>query len=1402
MPAPVPASAGSDTTAPVTAPMTPATGYEAVARAAAQKYGIDPDIFARQIGQESGFNPNAVSPAGARGIAQFMPETARGLGINPDDPGQALDGAAWYMAQLVQNNGGDVAKALAAYNAGQGNVDKYGGVPPFAETQRYVANIVGGAGQAVQNAGQALANTGAGRIVTAAVNNVVGALRPSQFGVGLSDAEAYAACGPVAAMAFARATGQNPTAAQAVQLAKQVGWTPQQGMAGPSSELDLLKNMGVPAHMENGADPSKIAQDVQNGNPVIISTPGHYFVADSYDPRSGAFHVGSSGTDLKAGSEWMSLDQMQKVMGTAQATLYLDRQVGDGPSVASTMNAGSSSAGVGTPAQSGMDAAGAPAPPPSPIDTFKQKLGDAFGDLLAPLQHLFGGVSMSNSAPGPQSATGLPYSQTSTPPSPEAVSQPVLGDVGNAIAANQTNPPLAGLGSEISGSGLNQVRSQVFPNVTEPGHPTNQPFFDENGNLNVNTAVAFGGVAAPLGAKFDRYGVAIDQSPEVQAVLKGPQYDQYGVEQGFVPPTPTGALAPGDLTAPTLGRDVASTLPAGSGPLAPAATTQESTDTLQGLLQMARSRGVDTSTLEPQLPSVAADTPLSLTPVATVVRSEPSLAQQFAAAARSDASAATARMNSAQSALDRVQNQVDTAQAANPSDPILTGLNAELQDAKRQVTAASASTERGFDRALNAPASVPAGGLPPPTPPSNLLPPGSSGPSGPMPGQLDLGLNAPEIHPRIQELFGDAPEYRQIAQDGLDDLVRSGANPTQIGRYFAGLERNAGVNQPQLSVGGIGANDWFRALRNGAMAGGLSTLGHVFLNIPLQTVYSLPREAVASAFRGAPEQIPASLIGLFKGYSAGWEAASQQFRYGLSNAEAATGDLTSVTPALRATNPLAETTYNALQGLVSTHGVAQTFMENVGFIQKLTQQAWTIAKNEGLNGAAFTERVEQIVQNAAIDPQYSDMLATAQQYGQRMALRGAQGTLGRGARGIAQAGPLGNLLVPFEGIAYNVVTRGIELTPAGILGTGLDAARRTVGLGPYAAGASKAGSAAVAPASERLANNVLGLGLLAYGLDLATHGRVVGHGPDDPTERRAWLDQGGQPDSFVVGGQPNASGQIVGGRYISGHLFGQFFYPFAAASSFVESRQANPNAPIQDQMADTVRRMSEYVSNETWLRSVAQITDALKTEGGAAQKLETLAANMAESFVPQTALVRNVEQATDPYVRQAVKGDLVGRLATAYPGLAGTQPIRQSLTGEPVMNPNQGVGIFAPTGRGTPDPVIQLFGNAGMGVPPPPTHVRVTSKYEMDLQPDEQRQYQDLRGQALRELTQEFVREPDFASLPIEKQRTYLEKAMTKADDVARKQFLDQMPDDQIEQRVLAYQGLKTPKPFAYVGSR
>lgn len=113
--------------------------------AQAQKNGIPPELFMRMLGVESGLDQSQVSPKGAMGIGQLMPGTAAELGVDPRDPYQNIEGSARYLAQMY-GKFGSWPLALAGYNAGPGAVAKYNGIPPYAETQSYVAKIMGAKG--------------------------------------------------------------------------------------------------------------------------------------------------------------------------------------------------------------------------------------------------------------------------------------------------------------------------------------------------------------------------------------------------------------------------------------------------------------------------------------------------------------------------------------------------------------------------------------------------------------------------------------------------------------------------------------------------------------------------------------------------------------------------------------------------------------------------------------------------------------------------------------------------------------------------------------------------------------------------------------------------------------------------------------------------------------------------------------------------------------------------------------------------------------------------------------------------------------------------------------------------------------------------------------------------------
>jgi soluble lytic murein transglycosylase-like protein len=140
-----PASPFADTSPPSAAAVTlPPAQIDALVGQNSTTWQVDPSLVKAIIANESGFDANATSKVGAQGLMQLMPATAQAVGVrNPYDPAQNVAGGTRYLKGLLDRFNGDVRLAVAAYNAGPGAVEKYGDVPPYAETQAYVQNVLG-----------------------------------------------------------------------------------------------------------------------------------------------------------------------------------------------------------------------------------------------------------------------------------------------------------------------------------------------------------------------------------------------------------------------------------------------------------------------------------------------------------------------------------------------------------------------------------------------------------------------------------------------------------------------------------------------------------------------------------------------------------------------------------------------------------------------------------------------------------------------------------------------------------------------------------------------------------------------------------------------------------------------------------------------------------------------------------------------------------------------------------------------------------------------------------------------------------------------------------------------------------------------------------------------------------
>ena len=218
---------------------------EQFAGLAANKYGLPLNLFKALIGRESGWDPTVVSSAGAIGLGQLMPGTAQGLDVDPNNPRQNLFGAAKYLSDQYKKFG-DWKLALAAYNAGPGAVTKYGGIPPYAETQAYVQNILGDIGglKAIQDviAGQQPQVPGTGPLTT------------SQPGAAAPDATRLAALQSVARIASGEKVDPVKNLSELIatrQAAQAAAPTVAPGMPGtPTSSAPLTA--GDPVTLPNG----------------------------------------------------------------------------------------------------------------------------------------------------------------------------------------------------------------------------------------------------------------------------------------------------------------------------------------------------------------------------------------------------------------------------------------------------------------------------------------------------------------------------------------------------------------------------------------------------------------------------------------------------------------------------------------------------------------------------------------------------------------------------------------------------------------------------------------------------------------------------------------------------------------------------------------------------------------------------------------------------------------------------------------------------------------------------------------------------------------------------------------------------------------------------------------------
>jgi len=1230
-------------------------------RQAAQAAGIDPDLFARQINQESGFNPKAGSPAGAQGIAQFMPQTAQGLGVDPWDPASALPGAAKLMKGYLDKYGGDWGKALAAYNAGPGNVDKYGGVPPFDETQTYVKNILGGAQNVVQN----VAQQGLSAVNTAAQGVQSAVARVSQFGMGLSSGDAMAFCGPAAALAFAQTYGRNPTVDEAKQLAQQVGWNPDQGMAGVGSEVKLLNAMGVDAHATQGVDWAQVGRDASGGNPVIIDTPGHYYYVDGYDANTGKLHVGTSGTDLRGGSEWMSPDQinaMPQSGGAARAAIFADHPL------ASSDGLAQSAAGIGVPSA----LANNPYMPSNIIGAGANALQQGYQDL----------TQAARNAARDQPVLGGLVNLID-----------LLGDTSTPIGAALATVPIGGVDLEFQGPAAGMTRmyhgtGADFPTVNPEAVSGEGNLFGPGYYMTTSPEVAGGRVSRgqiginpetgrtseydPTTGKFTTYmtGVGELQAPGYAqartkvdanelADLLQTVHDEVSGDAGYhgyfqqSTASDIRQLAAGAQQLADTGQmRLSGTLMSGDSALQyiqnrlEAILSRDVPDP-QTYLQKLRpdifSRGGNVRALDvPQdLNLLDADKPVPQQLVEDIDQNltargdfGPWMSDRFQEAIPGNGletgqqvwRALVHTFEGDDQAANQLLSQLGydgityaggqripmRDAAGNPIEHQATVIFPENVGKIRNAVSGTmgGAAQAGFAAGLGGVAAGIAGA-------AGAL--GGGLPRGPdiqrkaqdvmnavqdVGGQM-LGSAGSALQQTYQTLTNQTPEAQQANLRGQQ--MAQGIVGAGTALQLQDISTPLGAAESTMLIGGVGGprislGDWIKGAYRGGVVAGLNTMADVVSNATLTPALS----SVSGVARDLASFQPGRIQGRALGAQAGMVKWTDNFLQGLSDSLNRPGSLSA-----RAGGGAPQVIANLIEGAGALHGAFQNATSELIQSMERGAAAGEGASAQGLSGQAWHDAFRNLLENPA-----EGVAERAQSMGDRIAARGDLGQL-TGALGsvVGKMGPIGDALFPVYRMGMSLASRLVESTPLGLAGTVFDVARGALGRGPYA-GLQQTGlrgalditpsGTAVGPLGERLANNLIGTALSMWLANQALGGAITGNGPSDPRERQVWIGAGNQPNSF----RSPLDGQYYSWEKLAPALKG----PMLAAGAYADAVQAyqvaqarretaGPQAygvedPRVAAAAQLVSEVGQQLMSATPLRTFANLYDTL--QGGSA----------------------------------------------------------------------------------------------------------------------------------------------------------------------------------------------------------
>lgn len=1191
-----------------------------------------------------------------------------------------------------------------------------------------------------------------------------GDLTPDQ--VALDDPDKWSLCGPVAAVAMARARGGNWTVAQAKQYAAEHGlWNADRGMAGLESEANLLRGMGYAART-GAVDWQQAAQDAATGNPVTLSTrfipEGHYIVLEKYDPQTGKFYVGGLGNTLKkttGRSKWMSPEELQ-ALGPIEGALHFDNPSSPTPSVAAVPNAGATTPAIPSspPAAAAQPTPASPAAGDSPLEA--QRAADqAPGGGIAAQQ-----MELRRQPLDPNPEADQPYTSTYNDPTDGGTqTQPVYTDPGASMSQVGGSTPPAGFGSS---SVAEQVPLAPNSSVSQASVEEDSPY--RTPPLPPTVQITQGG--EPIGATPDQYvEMPVRERQQPVAVQSTERYLDLSI------PSPPGWQAivdgagtvvdwvrervSGDASASVAPPD-ASVLPP-SSPYAPDVMGEAPADRFETPEPTVTQRAAGSVASAPGRfwEDVGAPVVRQLAPKHGFVEGireasergfdpmppEQGADRRFFESARAAGEPIQQAASNAAGAVEQAmgappgtvrQAAEDVSNVLGPGAPIMGSVWRAMADTGTRSAAVKAAPQIAEAVAAAEPAAK---------------------------RLLDPRLTA--VSKQVAKLVkGDQAEADRLVGE-FQRLMDSGAGPEQFAAFWRGVEENVKVKPGQV----------FALFRRFNMLSGPRTFEVNGLSGALNLAYEVVTQGVGQAARGRFSEAAVEVAAPFQAAGRAFGNLVETVRHGVTTEQAMRGDIPQALSE-RTANPAAKAVLTTMEIPDRLNAAVDQFFRTMTEEWAATILAHQKARASGIRPSdpKWAETVAANLDAIRTDPR---KFPEVKRLAERVTFSEEPGGLVKWLEDGKRKYPnIIGFVAPFVRTPANIASRAVDMSPLGIARNAVEA---TTGVGR-----------GTENLSARVRDNIIGTAGTIWAYNLAEQGQITGAGPDDSEKRAMLRATGWQP--FSVRLQNPISGKTEYWSYANFAPFSLMLSTGAAASE--AKRYAKPGeTDTLSMLADGAARTGKVVTDMTVLAGLGAVVKSIQDPeryGGQwlSQSLQQL--------IPAGSFINTIGQATDPYIRRAERdtfaNQVTGQVLSRIPPNPITPdrtdvPIAQDPAGRPIPNEQTGLGAlnpFRPTTERS-DPVLQPFIESGVDIGmPKETLTPRPGIPPLDLTPEDRRRWNELRGQQLEQSAPAIARAQGYHNAPKDVQQTLLRRILNAASEVADKQLMAEWGADELRRRI------------------